>query len=336
MHMARASCVPLFFLAGDFDSRVPACAASQPGDELCRRVRRRRRRRQRRRRRVFTFFNLIPDTRACSLNCGPDCGNGFFVSRANRSTTQCGRGPAQSQCKVQPIDWSGTAMPDVGRERLRGRPPRRHAAARQGHGRARTRPIAASSSRHRDLGRERTRMGRRRVHARQRQRHPLRPRSVPEPDRAQAQLEPVGDTSPASTSTHRALIADAIDRAHERSTVMASSSSATATTTRSAARPARRTSSSRRRRFRCTKQAAATLAPVSALICASFTPLGVMSIVPNTIGSENRRGPIEPGLNTVMPLVEADERHVRVAAHDERAPSPPSRSFATSARSFGP
>jgi len=60
---------------------------------------------------TFTFLNLIPDTRACSLNSPGDCGNGFFVSRANRSTIQCGRGPAQSQCKVQTIDWSGTAMP---------------------------------------------------------------------------------------------------------------------------------------------------------------------------------------------------------------------------------
>ena len=60
---------------------------------------------------TFTFLNLIPDTRACSLNSPADCGNGFFVSRANRSTIQCGRGPAQTQCKVQTIDWTGTAMP---------------------------------------------------------------------------------------------------------------------------------------------------------------------------------------------------------------------------------
>ncbi|HEY5949132.1 MAG TPA: DUF6748 domain-containing protein [Kofleriaceae bacterium] len=90
---------------------VPACAQSQPGDELggdsaidgedgkgdaaA----------------VFTFYNLLPDNRACSLNSGPDCGTGFFVSRANRSTTQCGRGVTASQCKVQTIDWTGTAMP---------------------------------------------------------------------------------------------------------------------------------------------------------------------------------------------------------------------------------
>ena len=61
---------------------------------------------------AFTFFNLLPDNRACSFNSPPDCGTGFFVSRANRSTTQCGRGVPQSMCKVQTIDWSGTAMPD--------------------------------------------------------------------------------------------------------------------------------------------------------------------------------------------------------------------------------
>src|SRR5258705_10033511 len=60
---------------------------------------------------VFTFFNLMADNRACSLNSGPDCGNRFFVSRANRSTLKCGRGPAQTQCKVQTIDWTRTAMP---------------------------------------------------------------------------------------------------------------------------------------------------------------------------------------------------------------------------------
>src|SRR5689334_13538574 len=60
---------------------------------------------------AFTFYTLIADNRACSLNSPGDCGTGFFVSRANRSSTQCGRGPAQSQCKVKSIDWSGTAMP---------------------------------------------------------------------------------------------------------------------------------------------------------------------------------------------------------------------------------
>lgn len=60
---------------------------------------------------VFTYYNVLPDNRACSFNSPGDCGRGFFVSRANRTTTQCGRGPAQSQCKVFTIDWSGTAMP---------------------------------------------------------------------------------------------------------------------------------------------------------------------------------------------------------------------------------
>src|SRR6185436_14206057 len=42
--------------------------------------------------------------------------------------------------------------------------------------------------------------------------------------------------------------------------------------------------------------------PVSTSTCASRTPAGAISIVPRTIGSENRRGPIDPGLNTVSPL----------------------------------
>lgn len=61
---------------------------------------------------VFTYYNVLPDNRACSFNSPGDCGRGFFVSRANRATTQCGRGPAQPHCKVFTIDWSGTAMPD--------------------------------------------------------------------------------------------------------------------------------------------------------------------------------------------------------------------------------
>jgi hypothetical protein len=60
---------------------------------------------------AFGFLNVLPDNRACSFDSPGDCGVGFFVNRANRSTIQCGRGPLQSQCKVTEIDWSGTAMP---------------------------------------------------------------------------------------------------------------------------------------------------------------------------------------------------------------------------------
>ncbi|HTL33402.1 MAG TPA: DUF6748 domain-containing protein [Kofleriaceae bacterium] len=60
---------------------------------------------------AFTYYAVRPDNRACSLNSPGDCGVGFFVSRVNRSTTQCGRGSAQSECKALAIDWSGTAMP---------------------------------------------------------------------------------------------------------------------------------------------------------------------------------------------------------------------------------
>lgn len=60
---------------------------------------------------AFTYYNVLPDSRQCFYNDG-ECGVGYFVSRANRSTTQCGRGPAQKECKVFTIDWSGTAMPE--------------------------------------------------------------------------------------------------------------------------------------------------------------------------------------------------------------------------------
>jgi hypothetical protein len=57
---------------------------------------------------AFTFYTVRADSRACSLNSPPGCGRGFFVARANRSSTQCGiEGPA-SQCKVMQFDWSPT------------------------------------------------------------------------------------------------------------------------------------------------------------------------------------------------------------------------------------
>lgn len=61
---------------------------------------------------AFTYYNVFPDTRACSFDT-PDCG-GYDVSRANRSLTQCATlgGASLSKCKVWTIDWSGTAMPD--------------------------------------------------------------------------------------------------------------------------------------------------------------------------------------------------------------------------------
>lgn len=60
---------------------------------------------------AFTYYNVFPDTRACSFNT-PDCG-GFDVSRANRSTTQCMTfgGGSGSSCKVWTINWTGTGMP---------------------------------------------------------------------------------------------------------------------------------------------------------------------------------------------------------------------------------
>jgi len=59
---------------------------------------------------LFTFFNVRADTRKCFVGDG-ECGVGFFAARANRSTTQCGRGTAKAECKVTEIDWTGTAMP---------------------------------------------------------------------------------------------------------------------------------------------------------------------------------------------------------------------------------
>ncbi len=49
---------------------------------------------------LFTFFTVQYD------------GSAFVAARPNKATTQCSRGPAQPQCSVRSIDWSGTAMPD--------------------------------------------------------------------------------------------------------------------------------------------------------------------------------------------------------------------------------
>ena len=102
---------------------VPACAATEPTDELGEETAADGEDGKGDAAAAFTFYNVIPDTRACSLNSGPECGTGFFVSRANRSTVQCGRGPMQSQCKLDLFYWQ-TGMPEsVSKgyeERLRG------------------------------------------------------------------------------------------------------------------------------------------------------------------------------------------------------------------------
>jgi hypothetical protein len=90
---------------------IPACADTTPVDELGEETAADGEEGKGDAAGAFTFYNLIADTRACSLNSPAGCGTGFFVSRANRSSTQCGRGTAQSQCKVTEIDWSGTAFP---------------------------------------------------------------------------------------------------------------------------------------------------------------------------------------------------------------------------------
>lgn len=57
---------------------------------------------------AFTYFEVTPDIRACSLDAR--CG-GFFVSRTNRASTTCAPGEAASRCYVDELDWAGTAMP---------------------------------------------------------------------------------------------------------------------------------------------------------------------------------------------------------------------------------
>lgn len=57
---------------------------------------------------AFTYFTVTPDLRACSFNSR--CG-GFFVARANRASTTCGRGQVSSRCYVDSLDLTGTAMP---------------------------------------------------------------------------------------------------------------------------------------------------------------------------------------------------------------------------------
>lgn len=99
-----------YLLAALTSILVPACATSDNGDELADESAADGEAGKGDAAGVFTFFNLIADTRACSLDSPAGCGNGFFVSRANRSTIQCGRGPVQTQCKVSIIEWR-TGMP---------------------------------------------------------------------------------------------------------------------------------------------------------------------------------------------------------------------------------
>ncbi len=56
---------------------------------------------------AFTYFEVTPDVRACSLDA--DCG-GFFVSRPNRATTACVEGDVSPSCYVSSIDWSRTLL----------------------------------------------------------------------------------------------------------------------------------------------------------------------------------------------------------------------------------
>ncbi len=111
MQRARAIMRTALFLGLMTSILVPACVESQPADELAGESTLDGEPGKGDAAGLFTYYTLMPDARACSLDAGPDCGTGFFVSRVNRSTTQCGRGVPQSQCKVAAIDWAGTAMP---------------------------------------------------------------------------------------------------------------------------------------------------------------------------------------------------------------------------------
>lgn len=48
---------------------------------------------------LFTFFTVSFD------------GTDFVAARPNQATTRCTRGPAQRECTLMSIDWTGTAMP---------------------------------------------------------------------------------------------------------------------------------------------------------------------------------------------------------------------------------
>jgi hypothetical protein len=49
---------------------------------------------------LYGFFKLSADDA------------GFVAAPANQATTRCTRGPAQRQCTLMSIDWTGTAMPE--------------------------------------------------------------------------------------------------------------------------------------------------------------------------------------------------------------------------------
>lgn len=107
--MIRASLLGLLAATA---ALIPACATpSQPADELGQETAADGEDGKNDAVGAFTFYTLVADHRACSLDSSGSCGTGFFLARANRSTTQCGRGPAQSQCKITSIDWTPTAMP---------------------------------------------------------------------------------------------------------------------------------------------------------------------------------------------------------------------------------
>jgi len=59
---------------------------------------------------AFTYFEVTPDIRACSLNA--DCG-GYFVNRAGRAKTTCIDGTSQSRCYVRSLDFSRTLLSDT-------------------------------------------------------------------------------------------------------------------------------------------------------------------------------------------------------------------------------
>lgn len=106
LHTRRAMLRTSILLTGIIAATLPACVSSSTDDELAGESAADGEDGKGDSAAAFTFYNVLPDTRACSLNSGPDCGTGYFVSRANRSSTDCGTGTSSTKCKVFDISWA--------------------------------------------------------------------------------------------------------------------------------------------------------------------------------------------------------------------------------------
>ena len=148
--------------------------------------------------------------------CGPTTGSACAPTASAASATTCRARTARPRSAAAvPRRANARSSRSTGAARrcpsrspsLRRWPSRRAAADRQGRARSRAGRSRLVARGHRGVGRQLARAGRRRVHARRRQRRSLHQGALPEPDRAQAQLEPVGEHRRRSISTTRAPIA---------------------------------------------------------------------------------------------------------------------------------